>query len=994
VTGGLVGRELPLARLRGHLDRAATGQRGLVLVAGEAGIGKSVLVRAATDNAALHGWGTAIDDAGAPGFWPWTHALAELVRQAGPARAVELAGDDAPLLAALSPAFGTPARQGAAARDRLLLMDAASAWLDRLAADRAVVVVLDDLQWADDSSWALLELVARSSSRAGVLVVGCYRDDELGRDARARLSRLSSIADTINVTALDRDAVAALLRETVGPIDDVRVDAVFRRAGGHPVFSRELALLGADDAIPEAVRDAIVQRVRRLPAITQQVLQVAAIAGNELLPDVLGHALGLTTLAVQEAIVPATRAGILVGDRFAHDLYREALDGEVPPPERPGLHLAIANALERRAARTAEVTPAELAGHFTAAIDLDGCVRAARWALAAAGRDRQALAFGEAAGHLRRWRAAVATAAQDPDDDLLVEVLLAEADTLARGGAVLDARGLLRAAHDICCRAGLIRRRGEVALAVTHLGAQFGARRDDVVRELESALEAALQAASQAPSGTAPDLEARLTAALARELQHSVAEDRPRALPLSERALELGQLAADPVTLLECLLARHDALWTPGSAGERVPVAEEIVRHAQLLGDDERRAEGLLLQANALLESGSAAFAPVLESCLTLLGSLGQPRHRYLVLTRRACLALLRGQLVEAEELIERAAELGTRIREPDTENVRMSQRLELVRARGLPDELRAFARAAIAHWTGAPVHAHAVAAGFLASTGELDAARHEVATVRALGSWSADRSYLWSVLIRELSTAAVALGDRELMAELLAQVAPLAGSCAVNGAVVAFAGSHAATAAMLATALGGDGSGYPEQATAVYTRLGAAGWLARLSAVPARELRRKGHGWEVRFDGAAAVVPHTKGMSDLAVLLSRPDHEVHVLELFGSDDRSAPAGELADASARAAYRRRLDELGGEPSAESEALLVELRRTSFGGKGRAFPNYPAERARKAVTGRLRDTIRKLAVDLPALSTHLDRTVVTGVHCRYQSEPGVTWTVIR
>ena len=251
-------------------------------------------------------------------------------------------------------------------------------------------------------------------------------------------------------------------------------------------------------------------------------------------------------------------------------------------------------------------------------------------------------------------------------------------------------------------------------------------------------------------------------------------------------------------------------LWTPGTEVERAEIAREIIAVALAAGDDERHAQGLLLLANALLEHGSPAFQAALDGCLAILDRLGQPLHRYLAETRRACLALLRGRLDEAAERIENAAVLGDRIREPDTGNVRMSQRLELVRARGRPDELRAFAAEAVGHWTGAPVHAHAVAAGFSARAGDLEAARHHVAAVVDLGTWRADRSYLWSVFVRELAQAAVALGDRDLCAQLLDDVDPVAGSCGVNGAVVAFAGSHAHTAGLLAAALD-----QPEQVTA-----------------------------------------------------------------------------------------------------------------------------------------------------------------------------------
>ena len=116
-----------------------------------------------------------------------------------------------------------------------------------------------------------------------------------------------------------------------------------------------------------------------------------------------------------------------------------------------------------------------------------------------------------------------------------------------------------------------------------------------------------------AVSGTDDLLEARLTATLARELQHSVAEDRPRAAPLSQRALDLGRRAADPDALYGCLLARHDVLWVPGAGEARSEVAREMIDVALAAGSEERHAEGLLLLANAALEQGSPSFGAALE---------------------------------------------------------------------------------------------------------------------------------------------------------------------------------------------------------------------------------------------------------------------------------------------------------------------------------------------------------------------------------------------
>jgi hypothetical protein len=584
-----------------------------------------------------------------------------------------------------------------------------------------------------------------------------------------------------------------------------------------------------------------------------------------------------------------------------------------------------------------------------------------------------------------------------------VDVLLAESDLLARSGRPSDARGLIRAARAAAERAGDAAGTTRAALAAAALGSRFTARRDEIIAELESA--------QTAVAGADEALEATLTAALARELQHSVPEQRARAGPLSERALRLGRATDDPDVLAACLLARHDVLWTPSEAARRAEVAAELVALTQRSGDRERHAEALLLQANALLESGSAAFEPALEACLELLTALGQPRHLYTVETRRACLALMRGHLDEAAVRIEAAAARGDRLHEPDTGNVRMSQRLELVRAHGLPDELTAFARQAVAHWTGAPVHAHAVAAGFSARAGDLDAARHHAAAVQDLGTWRADRSYLWSVFVRELAIAATALGDRVLCAQLLEEVLPLAGGCGVNGAVVAFAGCHSHTAGRLAAALGDRVAAQAllQESCVVYERLGAATLtearedLAACAAPSGHtaSMVRRGPIWQVTYAGRTASVEHCKGLQDIAVLVRRPGADVHVLDLVQSPTRSDAAGNVLDRTALVSYRQRLAALsherlqaeeGGDLARlravdeEHDALVAELQRdTGVGGRPRAFPNHPTERARKAVTARIRDAVRRLDHALPEVGAHLDRNLVTGVRCRYRGD---------
>jgi hypothetical protein len=327
-------------------------------------------------------------------------------------------------------------------------------------------------------------------------------------------------------------------------------------------------------------------------------------------------------------------------------------------------------------------------------------------------------------------------------------------------------------------------------------------------------------------------LEAQLTAGLARELIHSVPEHRARAGPLSERALALAREHDDPATLAACLLARHDVLWTPGRAAERVDLTREIADLATRSADRERRAEGLLLTATALLEEGSPAFRAAVTEYLYHAEGFGQPRYDYLALTRRAALALIDGRLDEAEQLIDQASALGERIREPDTENVRTGQLLELARARGEPARLRDTAAAAIRCWVGVPSYAHAVAAGLLARTGEpddLDTARRALDIATATGTWRDDRSYLWSLCVGGLATAAVRLGDRVLCTQLRAELEPLTGTCGVGGSLVCFVGSNAHWAGIVAGALDcvEDAHRWLNEALTVHRRLGARTWEA-----------------------------------------------------------------------------------------------------------------------------------------------------------------------
>ncbi|HET6533077.1 MAG TPA: hypothetical protein VFH03_21010, partial [Actinoplanes sp.] len=534
--------------------------------------------------------------------------------------------------------------------------------------------------------------------------------------------------------------------------------------------------------------------------------------------------------------------------------------------------------------------------------------------------------------------------------------------------------------------------------------------------------------------------EAEVTAALARQLQHSVPADRPRARPLAEAAVTIAGRLDDPATLATCLLAQHDAVWTAGTAGRRAAIAEQIAAAARRAGDPERQAQAALLSATALLEDGSPGFRAALAEFEYVTARLRQPRHDYLLRTRQAALALLDGDLDGGDRLSAEAAELGEAAGDTDTGNVRMTQRLEIVRARGNAAELRDMAAAAVSWWVGLPAHAHAVAAGFAARAGDLDRARRELDTVLALGEWREDRSYMWSLFTGELAAAGIALGDHGLCRQLLDDLLPYADTCAVGGALVVFMGAHAHRVGLLHAALGEPepAARWLTRAVDIHRRLGARIWAAESGAAlaaldtgrapapaaasraapvvpdsgrppgaPAADqarLRRRGDLWEASYRGRSAYLRDAKGLRDLATLLDRPGVDVPALELAGPGGpaETSAGAPVLDKAALAAYRRRLTDLDDQlataragadlgtqehAAREREFLLAELRRaTRPGGGARGLGPTAAERARKAVTARIRDAIRRIGAVLPDLATHLDRTVRTGARCRYDPGP--------
>lgn len=357
----LVGRDAELARLLEALDEASSGLR-VALIEGEPGIGKTRLAEEVGAEAARRGamvlWGRSFEGGAAPALWPWLPPLRALAA-ALPAPA-QLAPELAALLSpAAVPGGGATAVQVA----RFALVEAVADLLARSAAARPVVLVLDDIQWADVESLELLTSMVGRLADARLLIIVTVRELEVGRNdivvaTLAALTR-STGARRLPLRGLTSEATDALVAQTAGDLDPVAAASIHARAEGNPFFATELARLLASGQglpgtdVPSGVRDVVRRRLSLLPEATVELLRVAAVIGRDVDLGLLAAAAGRDLDGCLDDLEPAILHRLLVaapdqpgGHRFAHALVREVVVDDISSLRRARMHLRVADALD------------------------------------------------------------------------------------------------------------------------------------------------------------------------------------------------------------------------------------------------------------------------------------------------------------------------------------------------------------------------------------------------------------------------------------------------------------------------------------------------------------------------------------------------------------------------------------------------------------------------------------------------------------------------
>ncbi|HVH06227.1 MAG TPA: AAA family ATPase [Myxococcota bacterium] len=820
-----VGRERTLARLERALDAALAGRGGLVLLAGEPGIGKTrtaeELARKANERGAQVLLGRCFEGEGAPAFWPWLQVLRGLAAATDPARLRTALGSDAATLAQLVPELGSVRSDAIAAaageQARFRLFDALAATLRRRAQQGPLVLVLDDLHWADEASLRALEFLAHELRGAALLVVATFRDVEVRRDhPLARL--LGALArepacERIALRGLEEADVGALVAAVLGaepPPELART--VHEMTEGNPFFVSELARLlgeggGADAApsalaLPQSVRDAIGRRLDAVSPACNEVLRTAAVLGRafdtallarvaertpgELL-DLVGEALGARVLVEQ--------AGGLGRFAFAHALVRQTLYEELRAPLRVRLHRRAAEALEAVSAAGEEPPLSEIAHHWFEAAVGGGAEEAIAAAVRAAKRAHALLAYEESARLYEQALEALAITAPE-DAERRFELLAAAAAEHAAAGARDSARAHYRTAAGIARAQGRTDLLARAAIGYRGFGEMGTPPEPDTLALLEEARDAL--------GARDPVLRSRLLSKLTGTAPYMLSMAKRD--ELSGEALALARASGDPVALQDALSARYWACLGPDRIAERLAVGEEMVAMGE-------RNHDLLLTFTGheglfgvhLLCGDARGAERALAECVRLADAL---RYRYVLFQARffqGAHAACTGDFDAAERILADALELG-RGRVPFAQVLYDAHSLWLRFQRGdrgALGENAALLEAISGQWKGSELVARAALALIAQIDGRDEDARAHLAAIARDGFGSLERDEHFLLTAAVASDVIVGFQDRALAADLYPILLPYAHLLSLHDLLRTFAGSVSGELGELASVLG-----------------------------------------------------------------------------------------------------------------------------------------------------------------------------------------------
>jgi AAA ATPase domain len=828
----------------------------------------------------------------------------------------------------------------------------------------ALLVIFEDAHWADPGSVALLEFLAGVVAGQRLMLLVTARDQDVPLPISAGVRRLP-------LAGLDQHATGTVVRHIVGvEASGDYIAEVHRRTGGNPFFITEVARLQVSrgtptGAIPPGVRQVLEHRLARLPQECFELLQVASVVGSPHV-GILSAVTGAPETDVEALLVEPAAAGLIVAGSFAHDLMRETLYLGIGPNRRAALHRQVAEHLQGGG-------PAELARHWSLASGEDAREHAAGLAIVAGDMAVARLAHEQAVGH---YRMALELGAGDLD----LQRTMGEAQVQA--GHIGAGRDSLRL---VARKAKHAQAAEELARSVLAMGGGIGGFEVDIFDpEQEGLLEDALRLLPDGDSALRAAVLARLSIASAGT---ESAEKRAR---LAEQAANMARRIGDAEAEVASLAAFCDARSGPAYVHQRIEAAGRMLALAQhhvLLGLLARR-----IRLRARLELGDLTGVDAdIAAYARAAGRLRSSTYGWLVPLWRGMRAVLDGDLDAGGRYADEVATLARETQSTNAEMMAWTMRWRIARLR---HDTRAMGE--LADQIAEPAENYqgwdCSFALLYAESGDLERGRRHLRRLMDAGIDSLPIDSEWVELLWLLGEAAILLDERDAAQAVRGALEPYAGLWAVDGYGGACYGQVADLLARLAEYLERPSAAPPDNAAFV----------------------RSGTVWGLEFRGRSVTVVDSKGMRDLAILLSRPGQEVHVLDLVegsGGPSRAEAGidtGPVIDAAARSAYRRRLVDLEEEIDEASrdhdqgrldrlepeKAFLVSELSAALGLGGRArVTGDRTERARKAVTMRIATALKAIETVHPELARHLRNSVSTGRFCSYRPDQALTWRLL-
>ena len=821
--GVFVGRERELERLREAVDGALAGRGSLQLLVGEPGIGKTRGAEELATYARVSGarvyWGRCREDEGAPAYWPWVQAIRSYARDADPVALAWQLGAGAAEVAQLIPEVAEkldiePAKGTDSEEARFRLFDSVTSLLLAAARDRPIVIVLDDLHWADEPSLLLLLFATRELASSGLLILGTYRDVELGRHhplARV-LGEISGIegSERIPLRGLSVAAVERYIEMTSGAAAPPGLaTAVQEQTDGNPFFVGEVVRLLASEGklirggsvadlqIPQGVREVVGRRLDRLSERTNEALRVAAVIGRDFDEELVWRVAELRPedlmTAAREAI--AERLVTDLGDgrySFAHALVRDTLYEELSPPKRSALHERAWLAIEDVCGGNVDERLGELAHHFLEAAPRGDLAKAIDYAQRAGEQDMEQLAY-EDAVEVYESALEVLDLMDEPDEALRCSLLLFLGGAEAKSARVADAREAFERAAESARR---------LDDADSLVGAAIGIAMMSDAGRLDEKLLALIDEALDRIGSERTARRAALLSAKSAEM-YWLDNDITESTRLVDEAIEIAREVDAPASLLPALQRKIFIPSGPGASRERLRLADEMLELGKATGNREAvlRAHGYRLWQFLEL-ADMAAVDRELATYARLAEELRMPEHSWLTVALRGMRTLLDGDIDGAERLANEARRAGQRAEQPVAEQFYGIQMTQIRSLQGRAGELLPAVQDLAERFPGIPAWRGGVIT-LAARSGDFELARRELERFAGDDFSAIPRDVNWTAGMSLIAEAIALIGDTSRAERAYDELLPYEGLVIVVARAVGCNGPVDRVLGLLASTLG-----------------------------------------------------------------------------------------------------------------------------------------------------------------------------------------------